>query len=91
MRLGKHCAGRIDSEAPIDAPSVEGGEWYRKMAKRKRKVRKDKPRKTVSPATDDADMEAYIRSPYDPVYGPKIFGRIVGISIARLWRRLRRR
>ncbi len=61
------------------------------MTKRKRKLRQEKPRKTVSTAMDDADMEAYIRSPYDPVYGPKIFGRVVGISIARLWRRLRRR
>ena len=39
--------------------------------------------------TVDADMENYLRAPYDPVHGPKIAGRIVGLFIRRLWRRLR--
>lgn len=44
-----------------------------------------------SPVTgSDADLQNYLRAPYDPVYSARMEGRVIGLLLRGLWRRLRR-
>ena len=38
----------------------------------------------------DVDMHNYLRAPYDPVYNARMEGRVIGLLLRGLWRRLRR-
>ena len=37
----------------------------------------------------DPAFATYLRSPMDPVAGPRMAGRVVGLLLRQLWRRLR--
>ncbi len=68
----------------------------------KRQHRRHKPVRRTPPAHharpslgapvmgSDVDLQNYLRAPYDPVYSARMEGRVIGLLLRGLWRRLRR-